>query len=95
MEDGASVDAHIEKMKAEIRKANPDNNIITDRMSRTAAHREGLVKVTGVCEVLSTYPALRYEREVQDRTCILSLLQTCSSMVCLSAVLHRHNENRF
>ena len=62
-EDCQTIESHIKAMQAEMKKSNPNQNIIDDRMKRTSTPRRSLIMSTQIEAVLGQYPALAMDSQ--------------------------------
>ena len=59
-----SLEAHLKALKNECAKSSPNTTVIAEKMSRTLAHRTGMIRTQRLQDVLDVYPCLRHEKEV-------------------------------
>lgn len=92
-EDEASLLAHEEAMRKELRKSNPNWSIIDNKMSLTFPKRVKLVQEdhTLACQLIAAYPVFRHDGEVSNHAVIVypeyqthfPALKEVSSQICV------------
>ena len=70
-EDCQSVESHIKAMQTEMKKTNPNQTLIDDRMNRTFALRRSLIMSSRIEAVLDRYPALTMNSQVGVQFAVL------------------------
>jgi hypothetical protein len=58
-EDQRSIDKHLAALKSELKKGNPDNALLADKMKRTVYHRKKICLEKTTSEALDAFPCLQ------------------------------------